>query len=530
MSALPLNTPGSKAGLREWIGLAVLALPTLLVSIDVSVIILALPHIGGALGADSAQQLWIMDIYSFMLAGFMVTMGTLGDRIGRRKLLMIGGAGFGLASVLAAFSTGPEMLIVSRALLGIAGATLSPSIMALITNMFRNDAQRGFAISVWLTCFMGGMTVGPLVGGVMIEQFWWGSVFLLGVPVMVLLLATAPFLLPEYKAPQAGRIDLISVLLSLLTILPVIYGLKEVAKHGFDAAALIAIAVGIGFGILFIGRQRRLQDPLLDLKLFANPLFSSAVTGMFLITLTGAMMLFINQYLQLVLGLSPVVTGLWTLPGVLASVVGFLAAPIVAQKLRPSMLIGGGLLVSVAGVVILGLAVASSNLVLLAIGFAVWNFGCAPMVTLSSGIVMSAVEPEKAGSGAAIQETFSEFGFALGIAAFGSLGTAIYRAGVGGSIPAELPAAQAALAGDSLAGAVAAAADLPAHVAGALLETARTAFLGGFGIATGVVGGLLLLAATLAFVMFRKLPPLGSGQLQPESAECDGDECPVPAE
>ena len=147
---------------------------------------------------------------------------------------MIGGAAFGIASVIAAFSTTPEMLIASRALLGVAGATLSPSILALITNMFRDDAQRGFAISVWLACFMGGMTVGPLVGGVMLEHFWWGAAFLLGVPVMLLLLVTAPFLLPEYKAPQAGRIDLLSVVLSLLTILPVIYGLKEVAKHGLE--------------------------------------------------------------------------------------------------------------------------------------------------------------------------------------------------------------------------------------------------------------------------------------------------------
>jgi DHA2 family multidrug resistance protein-like MFS transporter len=527
MNALPNTPPGAWASAREWIGLAVLALPTLLVSIDVSVVILALPHIGAALNADSTQQLWIMDIYSFLLAGFLVTMGTLGDRIGRRKLLMFGGAAFGAASVLAAFSTTPEMLIASRALLGVAGATLSPSILALITNMFRDDAQRGFAISVWLACFMGGMVVGPLVGGVFIEHFWWGSVFLLGVPVMLLLLVTAPLLLPEYKAPQAGRIDLVSVLLSLLTILPAIYGLKEIAKHGADAMALVALVIGIGFGVLFVGRQRRLADPLLDITLFGNPLFSSAVAGMFMITLTGAMMLFINQYLQLVLGLSPLVTGLWTLPGVLGSVGGFLLAPVLAARIRPSLLIGGGLLVAVSGVALVGLAILTANVIVLAAGFTIWNIGCAPMVTLASGIVLSVVPPEKAGSGAAINETFSEFGFALGIAAFGSLGTLIYRAGVAGSLPPSLTASEAATAGDSLAGATAVVAGLPAAVSGPLLETARASFLGGFGVVTVVTGLLLGGVAVLAFVMFRKLPPLGGSA--PDN-HGDGEQCLAPAE
>ena len=525
MSALPPSQPGEKASLREWIGLAVLALPTLLVSIDVSVIILALPHIGGALGADSAEMLWIMDIYSFLLAGFMVTMGTLGDRIGRRKLLMIGGAGFGIASVLAAFSTSPEMLIVSRALLGIAGATLSPSIMALITNMFRNDAERGFAISVWLTAFMGGMSVGPLVGGMLIEQFWWGSVFLLGVPVMGLLLITAPVLLPEYKAPNAGRLDLLSVVLSLATILPVIYGLKEVAKHGFDGVALLSIAAGIGFGIVFVGRQRRLADPLLDLKLFANPMFSAAVVGMFMITLTGSMMLFINQYLQLVLGLSPLESGLWTLPGVLASVVGILVAPKVAQKVKPGILIAGGLLLSVVGLVVATWLGTMFGLVVFAIGSVIWYIGGSPMVTLALGIVMGAVEPEKAGAGAALQETFSEFGFALGIAVFGSLGTVLYRAGVAGSVPAELSADQAALASDSLAGALSVAGQFPAFV-----EIAQGAFMSAFGIVSVITAVLLTIVAAVAYVMFRKLPVLGGVAAAEAPAEVEGDVFPVPAE
>jgi MFS transporter, DHA2 family, multidrug resistance protein len=510
------------AGAREWIGLAVLALPTLLVSIDVSVIILALPHIGVSLGASSTELLWIMDVYGFLLAGFMVTMGTLGDRIGRRKLLMIGGAGFALASVMAAFSPSAELLILSRGLLGIAGATLSPSMLALISNMFRNEAQRGFAISVWLTCFMGGMVLGPLVGGIMLEHFWWGSVFLLGVPVMVLLLATAPFLVPEYKAPTGHSIDLLSVGLSLATILPIIYGLKEIAREGVQPLFLVSIAAGLGFGIVFATRQRRLADPLLDLKLFRNPTFSSAVAGMFLITLTGAMMLYFNQYLQLVRGLSPLATGLWTIPGVLGSVAGFMLAPIIARWVRPALLIGGGLILAVIGVGAVATFDESTSLVLLAVAFAIWNLGCAPMVTLSSGIVLSAVPPEKAGSGAAIQETFAEFGFSMGIAALGSLGTAIYRAGVDGAVPASLPADLEAQAADTLAGALAAAEALPADAAAALIETAREAFLSGMHV-TAMLAGLVLLAiAVLALAMFRGVPPLGSAPAALEPAAAGG--------
>jgi MFS transporter, DHA2 family, multidrug resistance protein len=205
MTTQTIATPALAAGRREWVGLAVLALPTLLLSLDMSVLYLALPYLSADLGASATQQLWIMDIYGFMIAGFLVTMGTLGDRIGRRRLLMTGGVAFAVASVFAAYSTSPEMLIVTRALLGIAGATLMPSTLALISTMFRDQHQRGVAIAVWMTCFMGGMTVGPLVGGLLLQSFWWGSAFLLGVPVMAVLLVAAPALLPEYRdATPAG--------------------------------------------------------------------------------------------------------------------------------------------------------------------------------------------------------------------------------------------------------------------------------------------------------------------------------------
>jgi DHA2 family multidrug resistance protein-like MFS transporter len=505
-----MHTTPETAGIREWLGLAVLALPTLLVSIDVSVIILALPHIGQALDADSTQQLWIMDIYGFLLAGFMVTMGTLGDRVGRRKMLMVGGTGFAAASVLAAFAPTAEMLILARALLGIAGATISPSIMALITNMFRNEAQRGFAISVWLVAFMGGMTIGPLVGGLVLEQFWWGAAFLLGVPVMILTLVAAPVLLPEYKDSHAGRIDLTSVGLSLLTILPFVYGLKEIAKHGVEPFTLAAVAIGLGFGFLFVRRQQTLKDPLLDLRLFANPMFSGAVGGMFLIAGTGASMLYVNQYLQLVLGFSPLVSGLWSLPGAAASVIGLLYAPKIAAKVKPSLLIGGGLVISAAGMFLLTTVGTVGGLAALVAGFVLSNLGCAPMVTLASGIVMGSVKPEKAGSAAAIQETCGELGFALGIAVLGSLGTMLYRGAIG---PVDVPEA----ARDSLAGAVGTAATLSPEAAASLLAVARDAWMRSFQIVVVIAGVMVFGVAALAFRLFRSVPALDQPPAEPEA-------------
>ncbi len=212
--------PPVRAGRREWIGLAELALPTLLLALDISVLFLALPELSADLGADRTEQLWITDIYGFMVAGLLVTMGTLGDRIGRRRLLLAGAAAFAAASVLAAYASSPEMLIAARALLGVAGATLGPSTLALISSLFADPAQRGQAIALWFSCFLAGGALGPLVGGVLLELFWWGSVVLVGVPVMALLLVLGPRLLPEDRAPDAGRLDPASVALALAAMLP----------------------------------------------------------------------------------------------------------------------------------------------------------------------------------------------------------------------------------------------------------------------------------------------------------------------
>ncbi len=500
---------GPKAGRREWVGLAVLALPALLVAVDVFVLLLAVPRLAAELGAGPTQQLWIMDIYPFMVAGFLVTMGTLGDRIGRRKLLLIGAAAFGAASIAAAYSTSVSMLIVARAALGIAGATLAPSTLALISNMFPNARQRSLAIGVWLACFLGGGALGPVVGGALLEHFWWGSVFLLGVPAMVVLLAVGPKLLPEHRDTSAGRIDLTSVALSLGAILPVIYGLKELTKSGFTSAIpVLAIAAGLAVGVAFIRRQRSLSDsgadPLLDLKLFSNRAFTAALGSLLSCTLLmGATMVLVTQYLQLVAGLSPLQAGIWMLPGMCCSILSFQLAPLVARRIRPGTLIGGGIGLAVIGLIVITQAPAVGGLRFVVTGFALASLGAGPLVTLGTDLVVGSAPLEKAGSAAALNETSGEFGYALGIAVMGSIATAIYRGHITDRVPSGVPSSVARAAKDTLAGAIASAQSLPQGVANALLTPAREGFTSGLHVVAAVAAAVMVVVAVVAVRLLR---------------------------
>jgi MFS transporter, DHA2 family, multidrug resistance protein len=495
-----------RASRRVWIGLGVLAFPQLLVSIDTSVVLLALPRMSEALHANSTQQLWISDIYSFMLAGFLITMGTLGDRIGCRRLLIIGGIGFALASTLAAFAPTPEVVIAARALMGIAGATLSPSTLALIANMFKNPAQRGVAIGIWFVCFMGGMALGPVVGGALLAHFWWGSVFLLGVPVMALLAVLAPRFLPEYRAPQAGRIDLVSVVLSLVAVLAFVYGLKQVAQSGWNVAPAALMVLGVAVGVAFVARQKRLEHPLLDLSLFRNRAFTAAIVCVLIGTLvTGPMMLFNTQYFQLVAGLSPFAAGLWTLPSVIGSISSFGLSPVLARRIRPAWLIGGGLLVAACGAAIAAQVTPVSGILPLVIGFTMVSFGSGPLVTLSTNLVLGSVPPERAGSAASLSETGGQFGYAIGIAVLGSAVTLIYRAHLAG-LQSSIPARAMANAQGGLATARQVASSLPHGAGGQLLTAAQASYTSGISlvaIASSVILGAVAIIATVAF---RRVP------------------------
>jgi MFS transporter, DHA2 family, multidrug resistance protein len=403
----------------------VIALPALLYSMDLTVLYLAVPSLTEDLQPSAAQLLWITDIYGFLIAGLLITMGTLGDRIGRRRLLMIGAAGFGAASVLAAFSTSAEMLIAARALLGVAAATLGPSTLSLISNMFRDARQRTVAIGLWVTSYSAGAAIGPLVGGLLLERFWWGSVFLISVPVMVVLLVTAPRLLPEYRDPAPGRFDLPSAGLSLVSVLAVIYGVKRIAEGNAGALPALSIALGLTVGAIFLRRQTRLTDPMIDIRLFRVPGFSAplAASSFALFAIYG-MDLFIAQYLQLVLGMSPFEAGLWTLPTAIGFIVGSNVAPLIAARVPTAHAIVGGAAVTTIGLAMLTQIDPTSGLAVLVAGSVVMSLGAAQIITLGTDVVVSAVPPERAGSASGISETGLELGGALGIALLGSIGAA----------------------------------------------------------------------------------------------------------
>lgn len=495
--------PQALAGPREWMGLALLALPTVLLGLDLTLLHLALPVLAVELRATSAQALWIVDAYGFMIAGFLVTMGTLGDRIGRRRLLMAGAAAFGVASVIAACSTSAAMLIVARALLGIAGATLMPSTLALISSMFLHRHQRALAIGIWATMFALGMAAGPVVGGVLLEHYGWGAAFLIAVPFIGLLLIAAPFLLPEYRAPQQGRLDMASVGLSLLALLPIIHGIKEVAKGGFNAGAVLAVVAGMVFAFVFIRRQRRLASPLIDLALFSSRTFNVALVVLLVGLIgVGGTMLLVTQYLQLVVGLSPLVAGLWMGPPAIAMLVAGITAPLLARRLRPGDVIAGALGLSVVGYLMLTrLDPASPGVVLVIASFSLVYLGLGTIAALGTDLVVGAAPAERAGSASAMSETVQELGLAVGIATLGSLTTAVYRSRIAGHVSGATGGDVGAAVADSLAGAASVAQQLPAG----LLAQAQAAFVAGFNMAAATSAVSVAMLATLAAVTLRHI-------------------------
>ncbi|MEU4761705.1 MFS transporter [Actinosynnema sp. NPDC023794] len=506
---------GDRAGTREWLGLAVLLLPTALLFLAMTVLFLATPHIAADLRPTSDQLLWVNDVYGFVMAGLLVAMGTVGDRIGRRRVLVFGAVTFGLASVGAALAPNVELLIAARAVMGIGAAAVMPSTLSLVSTMFRDARQRATAIGLWAASVSVGVAVGPLVGGLLLESFWWGAALLIGVPVMALVVVVAPLSVPEYRAPGAGLPDVPSVLLSMASLLPFVYGIKDFSKSGLTVTSVVTVVVGVAFGVLFARRQLRLDSPLLDVRLFANRTFSGAL-GVFLLSAIalGGIYLLFTQYLQLVAGLSPLAAGLWILPAALALVAVSTLSPIIARRVRPAYVVAGGAVFSVAGYVVLTQVGSVGGLPLLITGFYLLYPGIAPTMALTTTLVITAAPPEKAGAASAVNSTASDLGVSLGIALMGSIGTAVYHATMPSDVPAE--------AADSLPGALSAAAGLSADAARALVEPARVAFTSGLNVAAVVAAVLVAGAALLAVTVLRNVPATAAPAEEKAPAEREG--------
>ncbi|MGO1236011.1 MFS transporter [Microbacterium gubbeenense] len=473
---------------RRYLSLSVLIGAVLLLTIDATVLHLAVPALARDLDPTATQVLWIGDIYSFAIAGLLVTMGNLADRVGRKKLLLIGAAAFGSASVLAAFAPTAEILIAARLLLGVAGSTLMPSTLSLIRNIFTDPKERTRAIAVWSAAAASGIALGPLVGGLLLEHFWWGSVFLVNVPVMLAVIALGWWVLPESKNPSPHRLDLISSALSMLAIIPFVYAIKQIAGGSFGVSAVIALALSVVGAVWFVRRQRRSADPMIDVELFRNRSFSGAVAVNFIsVFAMSGVLFFFSQYLQLARGLGALDAGLAQLPAAIASMLAITAVGFLLAKLGRGRAIALALTIGAVGLLVVGLVEGSEHLSLVLIAMVPLGFGIGISETLSVDAVVSAVPQEKAGAASSISETAYELGAAMGIAVLGSVVTAIYRFG--------LPAGSPEAARDSLATAVAA---LPE---GHALDAAREAFVVAMQSTTLIAAGVMLAGAAVAFFL-----------------------------
>ncbi|MCI4061601.1 MFS transporter [Micromonospora sp. R77] len=522
-----VSTAGPRAGRREWLGFGVLMLPLLLVSMDVSVLYFAVPFISRELAPTSTQQLWIFDMYGFVLAGLLITMGSLGDRIGRRRLLLLGAAAFGAASLLAAYAGSAEVLILARALLGIGGATLMPSTLGLIRNMFRDDKQRGTAIAIWTAAMTGGIAVGPVLSGFLLEHFWWGAIFLINIPAMALLLILGPILLPEFRTPRAGGFDLVSSLLSLATVLPVIYGIKELARDGFAPLPAAGILGGLVVGAVFVHRQRTRPDPMIDVALFRRRAFGASLLvnmlGMFAMV---GFAIFTTQYLQLVLDMSPLRAALWSLlPTVGVGAAAPLAA-VAAQKVNRAYVMAVGFVVAAGGFAVLTTVRAWSSLWPVMIGASLYAAGIVVVMSLVTDVVLGEAPPERASSVSGLLESATEFAGALGMALLGSVGSAVYRNRIGPALPDSLPTGAAGEARETLAGALDLAAGLPGGTGGLVLAAARAAFLDGMHAAAVAAGAVMLLAAALCVLLLRHAHAADAAAARPDGPPDPGSAHP----
>lgn len=497
-----MNQTPQRATARTWIGLAVLVLPMLLIAIDGMVLIFALADITADLEPTGVQQLWMLDIYALMLAGLLITMSSLGDRFGRRKILLIGAVLFAIASVMGALSSAPWMLIAARALLGVSGAMIMPGTLSLIRNMFLDRNQRRTAMAAWSASGALGAASGPIVGGWIIEVFSWHAAFLMNIPVMVMLLVLAPILVPESKNPNPGRIDLPSIMLSLVGMISLVYGVKTFAEGKEPGIAFLTLSAGLALLVLFVLRQLRMPVPMIDVRLFRVRAFTGAVVTDLLsvFSLVGAMFA-LTQFLQLVVGLSIIQSALWMMPqAAVSATAGFIAAALV-KRISTSIIVSTGVLITAGGFAMLLTLTPDTQPWQIAIALCLVGLGAGVGLTLTNDLIMSSVRPEQSGQAAAISETAYELGTAFGTAILGSVLLGFYRTELANAAPAGLPGDIFESAKETLAGALLHAQQLPGEIGTALITAATESFTTALSQTGGIAAMILLAVSVFAGVM-----------------------------
>ncbi|MFG2575538.1 MFS transporter [Streptomyces sp. NPDC048481] len=513
-AAARLRRRTAGAGANRWVVLVVLCVSLLLVAVDATVLHVAVPAVTEDLRPDGIELLWIVDTYPLVCASMLILFGTLGDKVGRRRILLLGYALFGVASALAAFAGSAQTLIAARALLGVGGAMIMPATLSILRQVFPDRRERALAVGIWSAVAAVGAAIGPLLGGFLLEHFWWGSVFLVNIPLMLVSLPVGRLLLPESRGAGDGPWDVVGALMAAAGLFGVVLGVKRLGGGELGPFTVVPLAVGAVLIVLFVRRQRRRTHPLVDLGMFARPAFSTAVGCIVLamLALVG-LELIAAQYLQLVLGLSPLETGLRLLPLTFAAMAAGLAGARLLRGFGPRRMVCGGFLLTAAAVLVLTAMGGSDNAGLLLSGFLLLGFGLETTLFAAYESMLSEAPQEQAGGAAAIGETSYQLGAGIGIALLGTVMNAAYAPGLS-SVPG-VPASASAAAGHSLGEAYEVAGQLGGPAGAALRHVAKDSFVHGLHVTLLVSAGLLLLGAVMALrlprIMQCEAPPAGVG-------------------
>jgi EmrB/QacA subfamily drug resistance transporter len=520
---------------RRWLTLLVLCISLIVITVDNTILNVAIPTLAhskadGGLGATASQLQWIVDAYTLVFAGLLLTAGSLGDRFGRYRFLAFGLSVFGIGSAMSAFASGPTVLILTRGLMGIGGAFIMPSTLSIITNVFTEPAERSKAIGIWAGVSALGIGLGPILGGVLLEHFWWGSVFIVNVPIVVIGLVLGFFLIPESRDPNHSPLDPVGAVLSIGALGSLLWSIIEAPSHGWGSAVIVAgFAIGVVLLISFFLWELHTPTPMLDLRFFHNPRFSAAsgaITLVFL-SLFGTLFL-LTQYLQSVLGYSTVKAGAVLLPQAATMMIFAPLSSVWVAKVGNKVVVAAGLGFVTISLVLFGTFEATSSALHVIAITALMGLGMANVLAPCTDSIMGSLPRNKAGVGSAVNDTTRQMGGAIGVAVFGSLMASHFTSSVADHLGGIIPTSLLKAIGDNVGQAVSVAAEVPdaKPFAGQIISSSKDGFIGGIHI-IGYVAAAITLLATIGVALF--LPARARAEDQPADEQSDVDLQPQPA-